>query len=156
MYFGLENSLEVELLASTRTCIAWTIYLTATCHPHAGCNRDTTMRDVESSPDESDTRSQDSDLDLPKHKYVGTFSKCKCRFGTCRNCISSVNSMLRINVCIAICVVVVYVYGSSKLRGKCTCPPASACYNSMSCDIATWLHMLRTGEQPRICRGFLF
>jgi hypothetical protein len=28
------------------------------------------------------------------------------------------------------------VYRSSRLRGKCTCPPGSACYNKISCDPA--------------------
>jgi hypothetical protein len=55
--------------------------------------------------------------------------------GDCQ-CVSSVSWVLRINACIAICVV---LYRSSQLRGKFTCPPGSACYNRMSCDIATWL-----------------
>jgi hypothetical protein len=56
------------------------------------------------------------------------------------NCVSNVNWMLRNKACIAICVVVVFVYRSSQLQGKCICPPGSACYNRMSCDLATWLH----------------
>jgi hypothetical protein len=32
------------------------------------------------------------------------------------------------------------MYRSSQLRGNCTCPPGSACYNRISCDLATWLH----------------
>jgi hypothetical protein len=55
--------------------------------------------------------------------------------------VSSVSWVLRINACIAMCVVV--LYRSSQLRGKCTCPPGSACYDRMSCDIATWLHFRR-------------
>jgi hypothetical protein len=53
------------------------------------------------------------------------------------NCVSSVNWMLRINACITICCrVMMFVYRSSQLRGKCTCPPGSACYNKISCDLA--------------------
>jgi hypothetical protein len=31
---------------------------------------------------------------------------------------------------------VMFVYRSSRLRGKCTCPTGSACYNKISCDPA--------------------
>jgi hypothetical protein len=45
--------------------------------------------------------------------------------------------VLRINACIAICCrVVMSVYRSSRLRGKCTCLTGSACYNEISCDPA--------------------
>jgi hypothetical protein len=29
-----------------------------------------------------------------------------------------------------------FVYRSSQLRGKCTCPPGSACDNNISCDFS--------------------
>jgi hypothetical protein len=51
------------------------------------------------------------------------------------NCVSSVELEAVINGCIAICCcVVMYVYRSSRLRGKRSCPPGSACYNEILCD----------------------
>jgi hypothetical protein len=35
-----------------------------------------------------------------------------------------------------------FVYRSSRLRGKCTCPSGSACYNRISCDLS---HVATTG-----------
>jgi hypothetical protein len=54
------------------------------------------------------------------------------------NCVSSVKSgccgsTLVFAIC---CRVVISVYRSSQLRGKCTCPLGSACYNRISCDSA--------------------
>jgi hypothetical protein len=50
--------------------------------------------------------------------------------------VSSVSWVLRINACIAICCCCVVISGSSQLRGNCTCPPGSACYNRISCNPA--------------------
>ena len=38
--------------------------------------------------------------------------------------------------CYLLCCSVMFSYRSSRLRGKCTCPPGSACYNRISCDPA--------------------
>jgi hypothetical protein len=43
------------------------------------------------------------------------------------------------------------MYRSSQLRGNCTCPPGSACYNRISCDLATWLQ-----NRPVISEGTAF
>jgi hypothetical protein len=49
----------------------------------------------------------------------------QCRIGCCGSTLVLLSA-----------VVVMLVYRSSQLRGKCTCPSGSACYNRISCDSA--------------------
>jgi hypothetical protein len=82
------------------------------------------------------------------HLVTGNRNICQC--------VSSVSWVLRINAYIAICSIVLCCVlvrvQELSLRGRCTCPPGSACYNRISCDIATWLQyrlcVLYGCEQP--------